>query len=108
MFTLVHGIRSLALKAKLSERNTYRRIEILKQKEILSPTLASDIRESLAYLQSLQLKYGLIKAQQGKLLDYGIELAQLTTLERDLLKDTLTVVKRFKQTIAHQFKLNTL
>ncbi|QZA80775.1 DUF294 nucleotidyltransferase-like domain-containing protein [Deefgea piscis] len=108
IFTLVHGIRSLALKAKLSERNTYRRIEILKQKEILSPTLASDIRESLAYLQSLQLKYGLIKAQQGKLLDYGIELAQLTTLERDLLKDTLTVVKRFKQTIAHQFKLNTL
>ncbi|WP_027469287.1 putative nucleotidyltransferase substrate binding domain-containing protein [Deefgea rivuli] len=108
IFTLVHGIRSLTLKAGLKNRNSYHRIDALCQHEYLSAALARDLSESLAYLQSLQLKYGLQKSQQGKTIDNLIELSQLTTLERDLLKDTLVVVKRFKQSIAHQFKLHAL
>ncbi|QZA76913.1 CBS domain-containing protein [Deefgea tanakiae] len=108
IFTLVHGIRCLTLKAGIKNRNTYHRLDVLRERELLSPEFARDLSETLAYLQSLQLKFGLQKAQQGKTIDNLITLSQLTTLERDLLKDALVVVKRFKQHISHQFKLHLL
>ena len=108
IFTLVHGIRCLTLKAGIKNRNTYHRLDVLRERELLSPEFARDLSETLAYLQSLQLKFGLQKAQQGKTIDNLITLSQLTTLERDLLKDAFVVVKRFKQHISHQFRLHIL
>ena len=35
----------------------------------------------------------------------GAAYERLSTLERDLLKDALAVVKRFKTTIRHHFKM---
>ncbi|MGL6041147.1 MAG: putative nucleotidyltransferase substrate binding domain-containing protein [Deefgea sp.] len=108
IFTLVHGLRSLALKAGITNRNSYHRIDALRERDLLSAEFARDLSETLAYLQSLQLKFGLQKMQQGKTIDNLIELSQLTTLERDLLKDALGVVKRFKQHITHQLRLHVL
>jgi len=108
IFTLVHGIRCLALKAGLKQRNSYHRLDALRERELLSAEFARDLSETLAFLQSLQLRFGLQKAQQGKAIDHLITLSQLTTLERDLLKDAFVVVKRFKQHISHQFKLHLL
>jgi CBS domain-containing protein len=37
-----------------------------------------------------------------------IDVSQLTSLERDLLKDALGVVKRFKALMRSRFRLDTL
>ncbi len=108
IFPIVHGIRSLALKAGLSVRNTYHRIEHLQQAQLLTAVMSEDLAESLAFLQGLQLKYGLQKTALGQPLNNLLDPDVLTTLERDLLKDTLAVVKRFKQLLRHHFHLNAL
>jgi CBS domain-containing protein len=64
--------------------------------------------ESLAFLQGLQLKLGLARLAMDKPIDNLLDPAQLTTLERELLKDTLGVVKQFRQLISHHFKLGML
>jgi CBS domain-containing protein len=44
----------------------------------------------------------------GRSVAGGIDPEQLSSLDRDLLKDTLGVVKRFKQLIRQRFHLDNL
>ncbi len=108
IFPLVHGVRSMALEAGISARNTYQRIDHLARHNVLTQSVAEDLAESLAFLQGLQLKYGLKKLALGRGMDNLIDPLQMTTLERDLLKDTLAVVKRFKQQLRHRYRLSAL
>lgn len=108
IFPLVHGVRALALEAGLKCCNTYLRIDELAQSKRLSLTEAQDLTESLAFLQSLQLKYGLAQQARGQRANNLITPSELTTLERDLLKDTFAVVKRFKQHLRHHYRLNAM
>ncbi len=108
IFPLVHGVRSMALEAGIPARNTYLRVDQLVQRAALTTEMAQDVVESLAFLQGLQLKYGLQKIAKGRPMDNLIDPRRLTTLERDLLKDTLAVVKRFRQMLRHRYRLNAL
>ncbi|WP_035053418.1 DUF294 nucleotidyltransferase-like domain-containing protein [Andreprevotia chitinilytica] len=108
IFPIVHGVRSLALEHHVSETNTYRRIEVLAQRTHLSATVAQDLAESLAFLQGLYLRFGLQARQRGEAVVYLIAPEQLTTLERDLLKDTLKVVKQFRALIRQRYHLQVL
>jgi CBS domain-containing protein len=108
IFPLVHGIRSLAVKASISASNTYQRIDGLLGRQLLPVDLAQDLRETLTFFQSLRVQHGLTAMAQGKRPDNLIDPATLSTLERDLLKDALGVVKRFRQLIAHHFQLQRL
>lgn len=108
IFPLVHGLRSLALEAGLEVNNSYKRIDALAQKDILTPVMAQDLAESLAFLQGLQLKYGLQKLAVGQPMSNLVDPRQLTTLERDLLKDTFAVVKAFKQKLRTRYRMYAL
>jgi CBS domain-containing protein len=108
IFPVVHGLRSLALQYGLDECNSYRRIQRLSDMGHLSECFGRDLAESLAFLQGLQLKAGLLNQAMDKPVDHLIDPAALTTLERELLKDTLSVVKQFRQLISHHFKLGML
>ncbi len=105
IFPIVHGVRSLALEKGLTVTNTLQRIDQLRQSNLLDERLAQDLKESLTFLQQLKLKTGLDELRQGKRPDNLIRPHKLTTLERDLLKDSLVVVKRFRQLLRHHFKL---
>ncbi|WP_293930972.1 putative nucleotidyltransferase substrate binding domain-containing protein [Iodobacter sp.] len=108
IFPLVHGVRSLALQYQIKESNSYRRIQCLIALGHLNESFGRDMSESLAFLQGLQLKLGLARLAVDKPVDNLLDPAQLTTLERELLKDTLRVVKQFRQLISHHFKLGML
>jgi CBS domain-containing protein len=108
IFPLVHGVRSLALQYQIKESNSYRRIQCLIALGYLNESFGRDMSESLAFLQGLQLKLGLARLAMDKPIDNLLDPAQLTTLERELLKDTLGVVKQFRQLISHHFKLGML
>ena len=108
IFPLVHGIRSLALASRLTQTNTIERIEALKQRSVLSAETAADLSQSLLFLMGLRLKTGLEELDKGRQVSGGIDVSRLSSLDRDLLKDALSVVKKFKAQMRYRFKLDSL
>ena len=108
IFPLVHGIRSLALASRLSETNTFARIEALQKLSVLSSETAADLTQSLQFLMGVRLKTGLDELDKGRQVSGGIDVSRLSSLDRDLLKDSLSVVKKFKMQLRYRFKLDVL
>ena len=107
IFPLVHGVRSLALEHGMAQCNTFDRLNALAEAGHLDKELASEIAESLSFLLTLKLSQGLQQLSLGKLPGNQIEPDQLSTLERDLLKDALGVVKKFRTQLRHHFRLGS-
>jgi CBS domain-containing protein len=108
IFPLVHGVRSLALAEHLQETSTTARIDALVARHVITPALGIDLTESLHFLMALKLKAGLIELETQHPVSGLVNVAKLSTLERDLLKDALGVVKHFKTLLRSRFKLDTL
>lgn len=106
-FPLVHGVRALALEAHLSQTSTVARIEALVTAGRLQPQMATDLVECLRFFMGLKLSTGLQAIVQGRQ-PGGIELHKLSSLDRDLLKDALGVVKRFKAFLRQHYRLDVL
>lgn len=107
-FPLVHGIRSLALANHISAPSTVERVQALVAAGKLPEKLASDLIDSLHFFMGLKLKVGLVKLETGHGASDGIELDKLSSLDRDLLKDTLGVVKQFKALLNQRFHLEAM
>lgn len=105
IFPIVHGVRSLALQYRVAVLNTQQRIAELVVLGRLEEGFAADLKEALAFLQQLKLNSGLEEMRQGRQPDNLVRPHKLSTLERDLLKDSLLVVKKFKALLRHHFKL---
>ena len=108
IFPLVHGVRSLALADRLTQTNTVDRLEALVLDGKLSAEMGADLTDSLYFFMGLRLKAGLAELETGKPVTGAIDVVRLSSLDRDLLKDTLGVVKRFKALLHHRFHLDTL
>ncbi len=108
IFPLVHGVRSMALEKHLSATSTIDRIAALVAQGALGAEMGSELSESLQFLMGLRLKAGLSELETGRAVSGGVELAKLSSLDRDLLKDALGVVKRFKAVLRYRFKLDAL
>lgn len=107
IFPIVHGVRSLALRDHVQATGTAARLEALVQAGRISAADASDLVDSLHFAMSLKLSAGLAELDTGRPVSGGVPTQRLSSLERDLLKDTLAVVKRFKAQVRHQFHLDT-
>jgi CBS domain-containing protein len=107
-FPLVHGIRCMALEAKIEETSTDARIARLVGAGRLTAEMGADLTESLHFFMSLKLRVGLMEIAHGHPVSGGIVLSKLSSLDRDLLKDTLAVVKRFKTLIRHRYRLDMI
>ncbi|HET8747399.1 MAG TPA: DUF294 nucleotidyltransferase-like domain-containing protein [Ramlibacter sp.] len=106
IFPLVHGVRSLALEARLACTGTVERIEALCASGRLPPNVGAEVVESLYFLMGLKLQVGLDAADSGN--GRIVHVNALTPLQRDLLKDALAVVKRFKALLRHRYRLDLL
>lgn len=107
-FPIVHGVRALALEHRLDALRTTDRIHQLAGKEHLDAALARDLVDALQFLMGLKLKNNLRQRQMNETPHNRVKLSELGTLERDLLKDSLAIIKRFKQHLRSHFKLETL
>ncbi len=106
IFPVVHGIRALAMEARIEDTNSFDRIQKLMQAKVLDKQLAEDTAEALGYLMDLRLKAGFAALASPMPAEPNqIDMQSLSTLERDLLKDALQVVKRFKNMVRHHFHL---
>ena len=108
IFPLVHGVRSLALAHHITETRTIGRIAALMAAGKLDAGLGSDLADSLHFFMGLKLKTGLAELDAGQAVTGAINVDRLSSLDRDLLKDTLGVVKRFKALLRHRFHLDTM
>jgi len=108
IFPLVHGVRSLALAQSIKKTGTTQRIAALVAAKVLTPALGDDLTDSLHFFMGLKLKAGLAELDTGKQVTGAIDVGRLSSLDRDLLKDTLGVVKRFKLLLRQRFHLDSL
>lgn len=105
-FPIVHGVRALALEHRLDEVGTAARLRTLVSRQHIAPDLARDLIEALHFVMGLKLKNNLHQRQLGQTLDNLTQLTSLGTLERDLLKDALAIVKRFRLFLRLHYKLD--
>lgn len=108
IFPIVHGVRSLALAQRIPQTGTAARITALVADSTLSTAQGEELTESLYFLMGLRLKAGLAELDTGHTVSGDVAPERLSSLERDLLKDTLSVVKRFKAMLHHRFRLDML
>lgn len=96
VFPIVHGVRSIALENKIADTNTFKRLELLVERGVLHKELADNLAEALSYFVQLRLqqqmaRYSADPAEYEKAPN-EIKIKMLTALERQLLRDALTVV----------------
>jgi CBS domain-containing protein len=108
IFPLVHGVRSLALAHHVTQTSTAERIQALIALGKLPADLGADLTDSLYFFMGLKLKAGLMELDTHKTVTGAIDVTHLSSLDRDLLKDTLGVVKRFKALLRQRFHLDAV
>jgi len=107
-FPVVHGVRALALQHHVHELGTVARLQVLSNRGLLPAGTVRDLTEALHFLMDLKLENNLRQRRAGQAVGNGVELASLGTLERDLLKDALAIIKRFRQHLRLHFRLDSL
>jgi CBS domain-containing protein len=105
IFPLVHGLRALALRARLSARNSFDRAQALVEAQVLSDGLGRDVQQALAFFQRLRLDQQLAAIARGETPDNRLQLGALRRLDRELLRDALGVVEAFKAVLRQAFHL---
>ncbi len=106
IFPIVHGLRCLALRHGLAERNSFARCDALVRTGHLDPALGRDLAQTLAVLQRLRLDAQLATLDAGGMPDNLLQASSLRRLDRELLRDALRVVKAFQQHVRTVFHLS--
>jgi len=99
-FPIVHGARALVLAHRIRAPDTAQRIERLVQARTLDADLGRDLVEALRYLMGLKLRH--------RSTDNLVRPSDLSTMDRDQLKDALAIVKRLRSLLRQRFRLDAL
>ncbi|MGH8830754.1 MAG: putative nucleotidyltransferase substrate binding domain-containing protein [Polaromonas sp.] len=106
-FPIVHGVRALALEYRLDDVSTAGRLRALVTRKHIPQDLARDLIEALHFLMGLKLSNQLRQKQLAQAVDNLSHLSSLGTLDRDRLKDSLVIIKRFRRHLRLHYKLDT-
>lgn len=106
IFPLVHGARSLALEHHVGATGTIARLDALFAAGCLPRDVATDLGEALGVLMSIKLRAGLLEIDAGRPVSGLVRLKEMSSLDRDLLKDALAAVKRFRALVRHRYHLD--
>jgi CBS domain-containing protein len=108
IFPIVQGIRSLALREKIKETTTIKRIKILEDKKILEKEKVAELLEVFEFVNTLRLKTQLEYIHNGKKINNEINSDSLGKIERDLLKDSFKIINEFKRFISYTFRIDKI
>lgn len=104
-FPIVHGARVLALEHRLEALGTVERLRAMANQLTVAPALVRDLIETLHMLMALKLRNNLRQMSLGQPVSNLVELSSLGTLDRDMLKDALGIIKSFKQHLRLRYHL---
>lgn len=108
IFPIVHGVRSLALAHHIAVTGTAERLAALVAEGVLDEVQGRELLEGLHFLMGLRLQAGLAEIDLGRPVTGHVDPARLSSLERDLLKDTLAVVRRFRELLRQRLRLDAV
>ena len=108
IFPIVHGVRSLALARRIKATGTVERIAALQGEGQLDEAMAQELVQGLHFLMGLRLQAGLAELELQRPVTGNVDPQPLSSLERDLLKDTLSAVKRFKALLHQRLRLDAV
>ncbi|WP_312840077.1 putative nucleotidyltransferase substrate binding domain-containing protein [Delftia tsuruhatensis] len=108
IFPIVHGVRSLALAHHIAATGTAERLTALVTEGVLDEVQGRELLEGLHFLMGLRLQAGLAEIDLGRPVTGHVDPARLSSLERDLLKDTLAVVRRFRELLRQRLRLDAV
>ncbi|WP_421716064.1 putative nucleotidyltransferase substrate binding domain-containing protein [Arcobacter arenosus] len=106
IFIIVQSIRSLSLENKILRSSTQKRIKELNKLNVLDDEFASELSQAFNFLLTIKLKSNLQKLDSGEKIDNFINPDNLTTMEKDLLKDSFKIVNKLKKKLEMHYKLN--
>lgn len=105
IFPIVQGTRALALKHRLPQLGTVDRLNALAQAGRIDPARVRDLTDALHFLMGVKLDNNLAQMQAGRAPDNLIRLDALGTLDREGLKEALTIVRIFRAWVTQNFRL---
>lgn len=103
IFPIVHGVRSLSIERGILATGTAARITQLAAMGALKPQFARDLTQAFRYLSTLRLDSQLASEKGGA--DNLTRPGELSSMERDLLRDALKIVKDFREIVRKHFNL---
>jgi CBS domain-containing protein len=101
VFPIVHGVRALALEKGLAETGTAERIARLAELGTFEPQFARELTEALRYLMAMRLDAEIAEQASTSL----VRPRELTTMERDALRDAFRVAKNLRELVRRHFNL---
>ena len=107
-FPIVHGVRALSLQYGVREQGTAARLEQLVALQRLDAGLARDLLDALHFLMGLRLSHQLRQRAGGARPGNEVRASELGALEREPLRDSLAIVKRFRLYLRQHFKFDSL
>ncbi len=108
IFPIVHGVRALALRHRVRAQGTVARLRALVADGGVDAGQARDLTDALHCLIGMKLASNLDQIGAGRAPDNGVLLSGLGTLERQALKDSLAIVRRFRQWLGRRFRFDAL
>ena len=108
VFPIVQGIRALSLKHKVSKLSTVERIKELVDLSVIDESFAKELVEAFDTLSYIRLGVQLDAIDEGREPNNIVRSDKMSKIQRDLLRDSLEIVERFKRFISSSFNLDKL
>ncbi|MGY0560871.1 putative nucleotidyltransferase substrate binding domain-containing protein [Luteimonas sp. A277] len=108
LFPIVHGVRALALQHRIRAPGTVDRIRALEAEGRIEAPMARDLAEALQFLIGLKLTTNLRQLAEGREPGNEVRLDALGRLERQTLRDSIAIVRGFRQWLGRRFRFDTL
>lgn len=108
VFPIVQGVRSLALQRKLAATSTLERIDALVGLGALDKRFARELADAFGFLCSLRTSAGLSAIDAGRPPDNRIRPDELSYVDRELLTESLRIVRKLRKLVDQHFRLDLL
>ncbi|MER2268829.1 DUF294 nucleotidyltransferase-like domain-containing protein, partial [Methylobacterium oxalidis] len=108
-FPLVHGVRVLSLEHDTLAGSTNERVQALIAQGALDDKFGKEITSALLIFMNLRLGAQIEAGRRGVInADSIVDVAAMTTVDRDMLRDALRIVRRFRELIRLRYNLGSV
>ena len=107
-FPIVHGVRALSLQHGVRATGTAERLRALVERGRVDAELGRDLVEALHYLMGLKLRHQLRQRDAGEAPGNMVRPSDLSTMERDQLKNALAINRRFRALLRQRYRLDAM
>lgn len=105
-FPIVHGVRTLAIDKGILSTPTVARIDALVEAGSLEPAFGRELTSALHVLMEFRLRSQLRALHTRTMQNESVvRLDEITTVERDILRDALRIVRQLREILRNRYNL---